>query len=51
MGKKGTDGGLSTHGVSIATLARDVLSDPEATVREMALAVWILRELEERRHD
>lgn len=47
-GKKGTDGGLLTHGVSIATLAHDVLNDPEATVREAALAGWVLHELERR---
>jgi hypothetical protein len=32
--KKGTDGGFLTHGVSIASLACDVLSDPDATERE-----------------
>ncbi len=47
MGETGPDGQLSTHGVLIASLARDVLSDPNATVREAALAGWILRELEE----
>ena len=51
MGKKGTDGGLLTHGVSIASLARDVPSDPDATVREAALAGWALNELEERGDD
>ena len=50
-GKKGTDGGLLTHGVSIATLAHDVLNDPDATVREAALAGWVLNELEERGDD
>jgi len=49
--KKGPDGGLLTHGVSIASLARDVLSDPAATVREAALAGWVLNELEERGDD
>jgi hypothetical protein len=51
MGKKGTDGGFLTHGVSIASLARDVLSDPAATVREAALAGWVLNEFEERGDD
>lgn len=45
MGKEGTDGGLSTHGVLIASLARDVLCDTDATVREAALAGWILHDL------
>ncbi len=40
--KKGPDGGLLTHGVSIARLARDVLSDPAATEREAKLARWVL---------
>jgi len=48
MGKKGTDGGLLTHGVSIASFAHDVLNDPDATVREAALAGWVLNELEGR---
>ena len=48
MGNKGTDGGLLTHGVPIASLAHDVLNDPEATVREVALAGWVLHELERR---
>ena len=51
MGKKGTDGAFLTHGVSIASLARDVLSDPDATVREAALAGWVLNELEEHGDD
>jgi hypothetical protein len=38
MVKKSADGGLLTHGVLIASLARDVLSDRDATVREAALA-------------
>jgi hypothetical protein len=33
MGKTGTDGGFLTHGVSIASLARDVLTHPHATAR------------------
>jgi hypothetical protein len=49
--KKGPDGGLLTHGVSIASLARDVLSDPDATVREAALAGWVLNGLEEHGDD
>jgi len=32
--KKGADGGFLTHGVSIASLACDVLSDPDANERE-----------------
>ena len=38
MDKAGTDGGLLTHGVSIATLPRDVLRDPDAPPR----ATWFL---------
>jgi hypothetical protein len=49
--KKGPDGGVLTHGVSIAELASEVLSDPNATVREAALAGWVLNELEERGDD
>jgi hypothetical protein len=45
MGKEGTDGGLLTHGVSIASLAREVLSDPDATEREAKLARWVLSTL------
>ncbi len=51
MGKKGTNGSFLTHGVSIATLARDVLGDPHASVREAALAGWVLNELEGRSDD
>jgi hypothetical protein len=45
MGKEGTDGGLLTHGVSIASLACEVLSDPDATEREAKLARWVLSTL------
>ncbi len=38
MDKSGTNGGLLTHGVSIATLPRDVLRDPDAPPR----ATWHL---------
>ena len=49
--KRRIDGDHSAHGVSIAKLARDVLSDPDATVREAALAGWVLHELEKRDDD
>jgi hypothetical protein len=49
--KRGIDGDHSAHGVSIAKLACDVLSDPNATVREAALAGWVLHELEKRDDD
>jgi hypothetical protein len=45
MVKKGPEGGLLTHGVSIASLACDVLSDPDATEREAKLARWVLSTL------
>ena len=49
--KQGVGGRLSAHGVTVARLAHEVLSDPNATVREAVLAGWILRELEGRRDE